>query len=103
MGRHLHVGFHRFVESFPHAPIILAVSIRFQTFRPVNVSPSFQYGKGILDLSFLAKKLSCDGVGDKRRLMQGFVVGTLGLHANLSISETSMFAQSASETAIECY
>ena len=32
----------------------------------------------------LAEQLSCDGVGNERSFMQGFVVGTLRLHANLS-------------------
>ena len=38
-GIHVHVRFHRLVESFPHAtPVILAASIWFQTLRPGNVS-----------------------------------------------------------------
>ena len=38
-GIHVHVRFHRLVESFPHVtPIILAAGIWFQTLRPGNVS-----------------------------------------------------------------
>lgn len=39
-----------------------------------------------------ARTLSCDGVGNERSLVQGFIVGTFRLHSNLSDSHVTIMS-----------